>query len=111
MCVVISESNIERLVHGPLTALMLIENLYESGYRGRIDNFEYRAWNPVVVGRRQYLHATLNDDKSKATLWAEDDDGVVGMTGNVDLVDRGLFRSRTGEIMDDCKDFFEAACS
>ncbi|KAH8116973.1 hypothetical protein DFH11DRAFT_1505841 [Phellopilus nigrolimitatus] len=76
----------ERLVHGPLTALMLVEALFHEGYKGGIDNFVYRARNPVVVGRRQHVRGAFDVERAEATLWAEDDDGVVGMTGTVDLL-------------------------
>ena len=73
------------LVHGPLTAIMLIEVLLHNGYAGQINNFEYRARNPVYVDRQQHVCAAIDVDNSRATLWVEDDDGVVGMTGSVDL--------------------------
>ena len=80
----------ERLVHGPLTALMLIEALRSAGYFGRIDNYEYRARNPVLVGQRQHLNVAFGKQGEvgkTATLWAEDDAGFVGMTATVDLLD------------------------
>ncbi|KAL5511250.1 hypothetical protein ACEPAH_4465 [Sanghuangporus vaninii] len=76
----------ERLVHGPLTALMLSETLPHGGYRGNINNFVYRAYNPVLVGRGQHLRGAFSEEKDSATLWAEDDDGIVGMMARVDLV-------------------------
>ncbi|KAI5123365.1 hypothetical protein M0805_001786 [Coniferiporia weirii] len=79
----------ERLVHGPLTALMLVEALFHKAYAGRIDNFVYRARNPVFVGRRQHVCGALSPGGGSAALWAEDDDGVVSMTGTVDLLDQG----------------------
>ncbi|KAL5489912.1 hypothetical protein ACEPAI_4744 [Sanghuangporus weigelae] len=76
----------ERLVHGPLTALMLSEALFHEGYYGNINSFVYRAYNPVLVGRRQHLRGAFSEEKDSVTLWAEDDEGVVGMTARVDLV-------------------------
>jgi G3E family GTPase len=54
----------------------------------KISSFTYRAHNPVLVNRRQHLCGALVDDKEpdsrgKAVVWAEDDDGVVGMSGEV----------------------------
>ena len=88
---------------------MLIEALYHEAYAhsGRIDNFIYRARNPTLVGRRQHIRGAINvstgdnsktdlkgsdggTEKATATLWTEDDDGVVGMTGSVDLLDPSL---------------------
>ena len=105
---------VERLVHGPLTALMLVEALLAPSSIGggasltsnrRIASFTYRAINPVLVNRQQHLcgaivpsaHPVLTSVKEnetsraapthsrKAFVWAEDDDGVVGMAGVVNL--------------------------
>ncbi|TDL24774.1 hypothetical protein BD410DRAFT_785482 [Rickenella mellea] len=77
----------ERLVHGPLTALMLLEGTVKNFPNVRFSNFEYRAQNPMIVGRRQTIHGAFEDGKKSATVWAADDDGVVGMTGKVGIVD------------------------
>lgn len=86
----------ERLVHGPLTALLLIEALRSAGYGGRIDNFVYRARNPMVVGQRQHFNVAFSEStqtpehlklRNSAILWAEDASGFVGMTATVDLLD------------------------
>lgn len=79
----------ERLVHGPLTALMLIEGLFHpsaGACSGHLTQYSYRAQNPVLVGRPQHVRGALASDGKSAVLWAEDDDGVVGMTGEVKLV-------------------------
>lgn len=87
-------NNTERLVHGPLTALLLIEALRSAGYGGRIDNFVYRARNPMIVAQRQHLNVAFLKSShtpekacNSAILWAEDDSGFVGMTATVDLLD------------------------
>ncbi|EKM82646.1 hypothetical protein AGABI1DRAFT_104558, partial [Agaricus bisporus var. burnettii JB137-S8] len=46
----------ERLVHGPLTALMLLETAVFNKPDIRIKSFEYRATNPMIVDRK----ATVN---------------------------------------------------
>lgn len=72
----------ERLVHGPLTALMLLEVLqfYKPGSQLRA--FEYRARNPVIVNRNSTIHGALASG-NRAEMWCTDDDGVVGMTGSI----------------------------
>lgn len=71
---------------------MLAETLSQvASYQGRVKSFTYRACNPVFVGRRQHLHVTLTEKRDRATLWAEDDDGVVGMTAEAELYDRLAF--------------------
>ncbi|KAI0035100.1 hypothetical protein K488DRAFT_76873 [Vararia minispora EC-137] len=77
-----SEGYPERLVHGPLTALMLLETLAFHYPNVRMRSFDYRALNPVVVDRPCILRGAWEDGK-KVFLWAEDEQGIVGMTGKV----------------------------
>lgn len=72
----------ERLVHGPLTALMLLEVLQFHKPGLQLRAFEYRARNPVIVNRNSTIHGSLTGE-NKADVWCTDDDGVVGMTGSV----------------------------
>ena len=68
---------------------MLVEALYHpsaGACESRLLHFSYRAQNPVLVGRRQHVRGALASDGKSAVLWAEDDDGVVGMTGEVKLL-------------------------
>lgn len=69
----------------------------------RVASFTYRAINPVIVNRQQHLCGSLvpvthpilssvKEDASdvsqtaeKAFVWAEDDEGTVGMIGVVNL--------------------------
>ncbi|KAL1747572.1 hypothetical protein HDZ31DRAFT_61194 [Schizophyllum fasciatum] len=72
----------ERLVHGPLTALMLLETMAYNFPAARPSYFEYRARNPLVVGRACTINGAWHD-KRTALLWCVNEDGVVGMTGTV----------------------------
>ncbi|KAL0071373.1 hypothetical protein AAF712_001230 [Marasmius tenuissimus] len=73
----------ERLVHGPLTALMLLEALVHNFPRARLEHFEYRARNPLVVGRPLVVHGHQLDEDT-FTLWCVDElTGTVGMTGKM----------------------------
>ena len=72
----------ERLVHGPLMALMLLEVLQFHNPGLQLQGFEYRARNPVIVNRNSTIYGALTS-ANKAVMWCADDDGVVGMTGNV----------------------------
>ncbi|KAF8654170.1 hypothetical protein AX16_003699 [Volvariella volvacea WC 439] len=71
----------ERLVHGPLTALMLLETAIYHHPNVSLSSFEYRAQNPLVVGRELTMYGKWLDEK-KISLWCQDG-GVVGMTGVV----------------------------
>ena len=68
---------------------MLIEGLFHpsaGAFTGRLAHYTYRARNPVLVGRRQHVRGAMSETGDSAVLWAEDDDGVVGMTGEVKLI-------------------------
>lgn len=69
---------------------MLLEALVHEKPKLRLSNFEYRAVNPVIVSRRQTIRGAFDDSRRSATLWAVDDDGVIGMTGKVDITDPSL---------------------
>lgn len=70
----------ERLVHGPLTALMLLESLIYHRPRAKLRTFSYRAHNPIFVNCAATIRGAIVA-KDKAELWCENDEGVVGMTG------------------------------
>ncbi|KAF5357969.1 hypothetical protein D9756_001535 [Leucocoprinus leucothites] len=72
----------ERLVHGPLTALMLLETAAFNKPDIRIKTFEYRATNPLVAGRQTSINGVWTD-RDRAQLWCVDEKGVVGMTGSI----------------------------
>ncbi|KAJ7901997.1 hypothetical protein B0H14DRAFT_2669439 [Mycena olivaceomarginata] len=74
----------ERLVHGPLTALMLLETTMLQKPGAHFAHFEYRARNPMVVGRAMTIAGVWNDERN-VTLWVVNDEGVVGMTGEIQL--------------------------
>ncbi|KAG6832143.1 hypothetical protein H0H87_002455 [Tephrocybe sp. NHM501043] len=75
----------ERLVHGPLTATMLLETAIFHNPGLQISSFEYRARNPIVVNRVSTIHGAWNGNTS-IKLWCVDEDGVVGMTGVIQLL-------------------------
>ncbi|KAI0256832.1 hypothetical protein BJV78DRAFT_1116856 [Lactifluus subvellereus] len=73
---------IKRLVHGPLTALMLLETLAHYHPEAQMRSFEYRALNPVFVNRELTFYGTWSGTK-EIVLWVQDEIGVVGMKGKV----------------------------
>ncbi|KAF7323006.1 Histone H2B [Mycena chlorophos] len=74
----------ERLVHGPLTALMMLETVKFHQPHAQIAEFEYRARNPMIVNEQMTLNGKWNGESS-AMLWCVNEKGVVGMTGAVKL--------------------------
>ncbi|KIJ16719.1 hypothetical protein PAXINDRAFT_112714 [Paxillus involutus ATCC 200175] len=77
-----SEGYPERLVHGPLTALMLLEVLQFHKPGLQLQMFDYRARNPVIVNRTSTIYGAFTSENT-ADMWCADGDGVVGMTGNI----------------------------
>lgn len=73
---------IERLVHGPLTAMMLLETLAFNYPMAHIKEFEYRATNPIYVNKELTLNGAWLDSTT-AKVWCVDDQGVVGMRGTI----------------------------
>lgn len=91
------EGHPDCLVHGPLTATLLMDllvkrgipstlsgNNSEAGGVPGIKHFEYRATAPLVVCRTISLNGRwegerTGDGERKATLWATDENGRVGM--------------------------------
>jgi hydroxyacyl-ACP dehydratase HTD2-like protein with hotdog domain len=64
---------------------MLLEAVY-TWWPSEFRSFTYRARNPMVVGRRQTINAVRKDvNKDFVHVWCQDDDGVVGMTGRVEI--------------------------
>ncbi|KAJ7089844.1 hypothetical protein B0H15DRAFT_839470 [Mycena belliarum] len=74
----------ERLVHGPLTALMLLEVAMLQKPTAKIARFDYRARNPIIVNRPMRIAGAWKDEYH-AILWCMNDEGVVGMTGAIQL--------------------------
>ena len=73
-------------MHGPLTALMLLETFAHYHPTAAIKAFEYRAYNPVVVDRPMKFFGALSPDERTARVWATTGtEGVVGMTGTIFL--------------------------
>ncbi|KIJ68911.1 hypothetical protein HYDPIDRAFT_79628 [Hydnomerulius pinastri MD-312] len=77
-----SEGYPERLVHGPLTALMLLEALQFHKPGIQLRTFAYRARNPVIVNRTCTIHGAFTGENT-AEMWCVDEGGVVGMTGRI----------------------------
>jgi len=71
------------LVHGPLTALLLLEAAnFQLPPSGRIFHFRYRAVRPMAVGKEiTFLGSWRPGARGELTLWAQDWEGRVGMWG------------------------------
>jgi hydroxyacyl-ACP dehydratase HTD2-like protein with hotdog domain len=68
-----------------MTALILMEAVENNRPKHlSIDTFEYRATNQLFVNQAITVHGTWVSG-SKIKLWAQSDDGVVGMVGEAYL--------------------------
>jgi hydroxyacyl-ACP dehydratase HTD2-like protein with hotdog domain len=63
---------------------MLLETVNFHHRPAKLKSFEYRARNPVIVNCPMTIHGVWVDESS-IELWTLDENGVVGMTGNVTL--------------------------
>ncbi|KAG8716661.1 hypothetical protein FRC08_009050 [Ceratobasidium sp. 394] len=83
------EGHEDRLVHGPLTALLLLRFAH---YLAPSDNhivaFKYRATHPLVVDRPLTLNLHWTNERKGAEVWAISDKGLVGMKGTVVFADK-----------------------
>ncbi|PCH38014.1 hypothetical protein WOLCODRAFT_23024 [Wolfiporia cocos MD-104 SS10] len=79
-----SEGYPERLVHGPLTALMLLEAFTTQNPSAVLKSFEYRAINPVLVNRSVSIRGAKIEGGKAARVWVEDTETkIVGMVGTI----------------------------
>ncbi|KAG9099584.1 hypothetical protein FRC06_005125 [Ceratobasidium sp. 370] len=82
------EGHEDRLVHGPLTALLLLRFAnFLAPSDDHIVAFKYRATHPLVVDRPLTLNLHWTNERKGAEVWATSDKGVVGMKGTVVLAD------------------------
>jgi 3-methylfumaryl-CoA hydratase len=68
------------LVHGPLTALLLLDAVGRRAVGRTLAQFAYRATRPLYCGKPLTLCAATPDGQTQP-LWAEDHDGYVAMRG------------------------------
>lgn len=67
-----------------MTALMLLEVAKMHRPDSIFRSFEYRARNPLVVGRAITIRGAWGKEGTSVQVWAQEaESGVVGMTGTV----------------------------
>jgi hydroxyacyl-ACP dehydratase HTD2-like protein with hotdog domain len=73
------EGHTDLVVHGPMTATLLIELAERAAKEGtNLTRFEYRATSPMYVDREIRLQAAWDVPGEKLNVWAEQQ-GSVGM--------------------------------
>lgn len=78
-----SSESPERLVHGPMTALMLLENVVYHHPELKLASFDYQARNPQLVNQEQTFYGKWLESGTSIFVWCVDEKDVVGMTGKV----------------------------
>jgi 3-methylfumaryl-CoA hydratase len=73
------------VVHGPLTATLLLDHLRDRVPGAHIDSFEFRAIRPIFCDGTFAVCAELAPDRPNARLWARDQFGAICMTGEAVL--------------------------
>ncbi len=71
------------VVHGPLTALLLLDLVRRHEPERALASFSYRASRPLFVDRPLALNGLPGLDGAAVHLWAEDDAGVTAMAADV----------------------------
>ncbi len=68
------------IVHGPLTATLLMDLCRRERPDARLTRFDYRAMRPLFAGNPLTVAGEPSPDGATAKLWALDGDGLVAMT-------------------------------
>jgi 3-methylfumaryl-CoA hydratase len=69
------------LVHGPLTALLLLDAVRRAAPERALASFAYRAVRPLYCRRLMRLCAVTPAGGGRLDVWAEDHEGYVAMRG------------------------------
>ncbi len=75
------------VVHGPLTATLLMDLCRRERPEARLTRFDYRAMRPLFAGDPLTVAGEPSADGATAKLWALDGDGQVAMTAEVEFGD------------------------
>lgn len=73
------------VVHGPLTATLLLDLLDRHSRGARLKSFSFTALRPLFDGQRLHLDGTPPDREGKVGLWARDYLGRVAMRAVAEL--------------------------
>ncbi len=70
------------LVHGPLTAILLLDGVRRHYPRRRLARFEYRAQRPLFVGKAMSVGGAPAANGDDVSLWASDHQGLLAMSAS-----------------------------
>ena len=63
------------VVHGPLSATLLVDLIHRHAPEARIESFAFRAVSPLFDGNEMSVNATPPDADGIVKLWAANSDG------------------------------------
>jgi len=69
------------IVHGPMTAILLLDAVRRGVVAQQLKSFEYRAVRPLYCGNPTTICAAPTADQTGLEVWAEDHEGFVAMRG------------------------------
>jgi len=69
------------LVHGPLTAILLLDAIEQNSAGRQLVAFDYRALRPLFCGNPLTICAAPTAGEAGIEVWAEDHEGFVAMRG------------------------------
>jgi 3-methylfumaryl-CoA hydratase len=73
------------VLHGPLTATLLVQALQREHPQARVDSLAFRALRPLYDGVTFFLEGKLSADGRQAQLWTRDEQGALTMELSVEL--------------------------
>jgi len=73
------------IVHGPLTATLLVDLVHRNAPAARIGDFSFRAVSPLFDGNRMSVNATPPGADGVVKLWATNAEGDLAMTAEARL--------------------------
>ena len=73
------------VVHGPLTATLLVDLVRRNAPAARIDSFSFRAMSPLFDGNDMSVNAALPDADGRVRLWAANAEGRLAMAAEASL--------------------------
>ena len=71
------------IVHGPLTATLMLDLFLNEHPEVRITGYRFRAMSPLICGTTFDVAGALSEDKNTAELWAQNWAGGLAMKGTV----------------------------
>ena len=73
------------IVHGPLTAILLLDSIRRNLPGRALRSFDYRAIRPLFCGSPLTLKGAASADGKFVEVWAEDHQGFVAMRGSGEI--------------------------